>query len=351
MTMILKTAVVSIAALAIVTGSPVRAAGSAADFYKGKTVTLLVAFGAGGGFGLYSRLLAEHMSAHIPGKPSIQLQFMPGAGGLKAANYFYNVSPRDGSVMAILSQTGALFQRLERGMKSNIKYDLSKMNYLGRLVTMEAGFVGRVESGLTSIEALKSGKVKPIACAAGKAHQGYINAKSFSESLGFPVQIIVGYPGSKDQMLAFERDECNLLVLSISTWETRGKYLIEKGFAKPLAVVNLERSPFWPKIPTTPELAQDEESKQVLEFIAAYGAIGRAYMLPPETPQHLVAAMQKAFVATYKDPKLVAVAKKRSIPMNPATAETVKKYVMKTLNAPEQIVQKTRDMLEYRPGS
>lgn len=345
MSMILRGFTASIAAVGLMTGMNTAVASSPADFYKDRTVTLLVAFGAGGGFGLYSRLLAEHMSRHLAGSPTIQTQFMPGAGGLKAANYFFNVSPKDGSVMAILSQTAALSQRIERGQKSNIRYDLREMNWLGRLVTMEAGMVGRVASGLTTVDALKDTKV--IACAAGKTHQGYINAKSIAESLGFPIQIIVGYPSSSDQTLALQQGECNTVVLSLSTWETTARSLIDEKIVAPLAVVNVERSPFWPDVPTTPELATDADSRQILEFIARYAAIGRAYGLPPGAPSDRVSAMRAAFVATYEDPSFVATAKKRGMPLNPAAAEVVERNVRATLDAPDLLVEKTREMLGW----
>lgn len=341
---ITRTAVASAIVLAALAGTPAQA-DDAADFYKGKTVTVLVGFGAGGGFGLYSRALSEFMGEKIPGNPELQLQFMPGAGGLKAANYYYNVSPKDGSVMAILSQVGPLNQRLHQGRDSNIKHDFAKFQWLGRLVTMEAGYVGRNESGFTSIESLKT---KPsVACANGKAHQGYINSKSIADALKLKTKIVIGYPGSKDMMLALERGECNVLALSLSTWETRGKSLITRKVVTPLMVIHTERSKFWPDIPTTVELATNPDDKAVLKFIAGYGGVGRAYSLPPGAPMDRVAAMRKAFVATYEDADFLAAAKKRKMPLNPAPGSVVKQHVMETLNAPEKIVKMTREILGY----
>jgi len=319
---------------------------SVEDFYKGKTVTVLVGFGAGGGFGLYSRTLAEHMGKHIPGHPDLQPQFMPGAGGLKAANYYANVSPDDGSVMAIVSQTGPLNQRLMTGRDSNIKHDFAKFQWLGRLVTMEAGYVGRVASGLTTVDALRTQKLN--ACAAGKSHQGYINAQSISDALKLDTNVIVGYPGSKDMMLAIERGECNVLALSLSTWETRGKHLITNKVVAPLMTIHTQRSKFWPDVPTTWELAEDPDDKAVLKFIAGYAGVGRAYSLPPGAPADRVAAMQKAFVATYEDPDFLATVKKRKMPLNPAPGPVVKEHVMETLNASDQIVARTRKVLDYK---
>jgi tripartite-type tricarboxylate transporter receptor subunit TctC len=332
------------AAFGLSAGLPAKA-DDVAEFYKGRTITIVVGFGAGGGFGLYSRALAEFMGEHVPGKPNIQPQFMPGAGGLKAANYFYNVSPRDGSVMAIMSQTGPLTQRMERGRESNIRHDFAKFHWLGRLVTMEAGFVGRNKSGLTTVDALKANKLN--ACAAGKAHQGYINAVSIAEALGLEMQVIVGYPSSSDQLLALAQGECNVVALSLSTWETTARHMIDNNEVTPLMVIHTERSKFWPDVPTTAELATDPDDKAVLNFIAGYAGMGRAYALPPETPVDRVEALRTAFVATYEDPAFIAAMEKRKMPMNPAPGPVVEKHVMDTLNASEAIVERTRRMLGY----
>ena len=128
--------VTALAAGALATFSTAGAlAAGVADFYKNRPITFMVGFGAGGGYGLYARTLSQHLGRHIPGNPKILMQFMTGAGGVKAANYFYNVAPRDGSVLAHLSNSAALQQVLR---PDRIRYDASKLNYLGRMVSMRS---------------------------------------------------------------------------------------------------------------------------------------------------------------------------------------------------------------------
>lgn len=318
------------------------AADAVADFYRNKTVTVLASFEATGGFGLYAKQVADFIGRHIPGNPKVVPQYMPGAGGLKGANYFYNVSPKDGTVIATLSQVGPLFQRL-KGEKGGYRYDSAKLTWLGRLTTMEAPMMGRVADGKTSIEALRKGE--SIACAAGKSHQGYINAKAIAETMGFNIKIVAGYPGSSEQFIALERGECNLLVISWDTMKTRGKRLMDSKIVTPLMLVGLERSEELPNVPTTVELAPDADSRQVLSFIASYAGIGRAYALPPAVPADRVAAMKAAFVAMYKDPAFVANAQKLKMDLSPAPGEVVQKYVHETVNAPDSIVEKARKVM------
>jgi len=224
-----------------------------------------------------------------------------------------------------------------------VRHDFSKYRWLGRLVTMEAGLVGRNESGFTSLAAMK-GK-KTVACASGKSHQGYFNAVSIADAVGFDVKVLLGYATSSKMTLALVQGECDILALSLSTWETRAKYILDKKEGTPLAVIHTERSKFWPDVPITAELTDDPDKKAVLTFIAGYAGIGRAYSLPEHTPADRVAALKKAFVDTYKSNDMLAAVKKRRMPFNPAPGEVIKKHVMATLGAPDKIVAKTRAML------
>ena len=143
---------------------------------------------------------------------------MPGAGGLKGANYFYTVAPKDGTHMALLSQTAALFQRLNRG-KSGYRYDASKFNYIGRLVSMDAAhmfFKSLPSRDLGALKAMPPGTV--IACTAGKAAQGYMNARALAAASGLKIKILTGYQGSRRQNLAMQQGECNYQPGAWNSW-------------------------------------------------------------------------------------------------------------------------------------
>jgi len=307
-------------------------------------MTIIVPFRPGGGFDMYSRVLSRHMPRHIPGKPTMILQFMPGAGGLKGANYFYNVSPRDGSVMALLSQTTPLFQAL-KGKQAGLRYDTSKLNYIGRLTTMEAAVMAWHTSPATTLEQLKT--TEAVACVAGNAHQGYINAKSMAVLLGLKLKIITGYNSSRGQSLALEQGECHIQIASWNSWLVRKADWIRDRKVIPLALVSPEPEPMLKGVPITPDLAKNAEDRAVFEFIAGYAAVGRAFSVPPEVPKERIAALRKAFNATVKDPKFLAMAKKHNMVLKPARGEVIARIVDKTVHAPAAIVARTRKILGF----
>jgi tripartite-type tricarboxylate transporter receptor subunit TctC len=333
-------------AIASVLAWPAPASADAiSDFYTDRVMKILVPFNPGGGFDAYSRVLSRHMPRHIPGHPPMVLQFMPGAGGLKGANYFYNVSPKDGSNLALLSQTAPLFQAI-MGSRAGLRYDTSKLNYIGRLTTMEAAVMLWHKAPATSLAELR--KTQVVACVAGKAHQGYINAKSIAVIAGLKLKIVTGYNSSRGQSLALERGECHMQIASWNSWLVRQPGWIRDRKVIPIALVGPDPVVGLEGVPLSRDLAKTDEHRQILEFIAGYAAVGRAFSVPPKVPKARIAALRKAFNATVKDPKFIAEAKKRNMILNPAPGEFIQKVVQRTINAPQAIIAKTKAILGFK---
>lgn len=326
---------------------PAARAQADANMYKDKVLTIIIAFGPGGGYHLYSSTLVRFMKQYIPNTPPIVLQFMPGAGGLKAANYFYKVAPRNGTYMALLSQTASLFQALKRNDK-NFRYDASKFNYIGRLVPMDAAHMFYKSVPTTDLLKLKSSKGSIIACTAGKASQGYINARALSVASGIDIKILTGYQGSRRQNLAMQQGECNYQPGAWNSWKARRADWLKKGLITPVALTGLQRLKDLPNVPTIVELAKGPELKAIMRFIAGYAAVGRAYSMPPKVPMKYVTAMRKAFNKTVKDKGFIARTVERNMLIGPATGEFVQKVVADIVNAPDDIVNKTKKMLGYK---
>lgn len=321
---------------------------SAAGFYKDKVMTIIIPFGPGGGYHLYSSKLSNHIRQYIPDSPPIVLQFMPGAGGLKGANYFYSVAPKEGTHIALLSQTASLFQRLNKG-KKGYRYDASKFNYIGRLVTMDAAhmfYKSLPNRDLNVLRGQKAGTV--VACTAGKAAQGYINAKALSVASGLEIKILTGYQGSRRQNLAMQQGECNYQPGAWNSWKARLGDWIEKEWVKPVALTAPQRHPDIPDVPTIVELAKTPELKRIMSFIAGYAAVGRAFSTPPGTPKARVQTLRTAFNKTVKDGKFLAEAKKNNMLLGPETGEFVQKVVDGIINTPDDVVLATRKMLGYK---
>lgn len=318
-----------------------------AGFYKDKVITIVIPFGPGGGYHLYSSKLSKHIRQYIPDSPPIVLQFMPGAGGLKGANYFYSVAPKEGTHIALLSQTAALFQRLNKG-KKGYRYDASKLNYIGRLVSMDAAhmfFKSLPSRDLGTLKGSAAGTV--IACTAGKAAQGYMNAKALAAASGIKMKILTGYQGSRRQNLAMQQGECNYQPGAWNSWKARLGDWIEKKWVKPVALTAPQRHPDIPDVPTIIELAKTPKLKRIMSFIAGYAAVGRAFSTPPGTPKHRIALLRGAFDNTVANKVFLKEAKDHNMLLGPETGQFVQKVVDGIISAPDDVVNETKEMLGY----
>lgn len=317
------------------------AQGSSASDYKGKTITLVVAFGAGGGYGLYSRVLSRHLPRHIAGEPSIQLQFMSGAAGRKAANYVYTVAARDGAVMSLLSNAAAHDQVLEGG----VRYDAAKFQYVGRMVSMNSIAAVWHTAPATSLAQAK--QIEIIFGAPGKGDQAELNPALMQSLLGYKFKIVNGYPGSNAIYQAMEQGEVHGQFASWSSLKsTRGQWLAERKVML-LAEVGLESTPELKRmgVPLVMDLASDPNDRAVLEFMASSTTIGRAFSLPPDVPADRVELLRRAFDATMKDPELIAEAKRLNMDLEPMTGERIQAIVEKTVAAMPDLIERTKKAL------
>ena len=311
-----------------------------ADFYKGKEIKILVAFGAGGGYGIYSQLLAQYMGNHIPGHPTLVPQYMPGAGGAKAANYLYNVSPHDGSVIALLSNSAALAQVLQG---DKLKYDASKFNYIGRLVDMRSAILVWHTAGVKTIQDMKT-KTVIFGCTGTEA-QDYMNPMLLKNILGMKVKVVQGYKGSKDVNLAMEKGEVQAMSNSWGSVKARLHSWLDKKLAIPVAMVGMTPAPDLPNVPTPLSLAKTKADRAVLELMASTTGVGRAFATPPGVPADRLAALTKAFKATYDDPTFQADAKKRNMDMEYMSGREVEQMVRKTIAAPKNVVDRFKQAI------
>ena len=328
---------------ALVLSAGAARADAVSDFYKGRTVTLLVGFGAGGGYDAYSRVVAEIMPRHIPGKPEMIVQFMPGGGSLKASNYLCNVSPKDGSVMGMHSPVLPVFQLIR---KKGFKLDVRKFNYIGRIATMTHVLMVRGDKGVTSIEQAK--KMQLQLAESGKGSPTYIYPTMLNRLLGTQFRLVSGYKGSAASKLALERGEVDGFSSSWVSWKKSAGPWIKDGFIRPLVVIATEHESDTKGIPLVTDLATDDENKQVLEFIASSATIGRTIVAPPGVPADGIAALRKAFTDTLNDPAFAALATKRNIDFDYMSGEKMQLRVLRTVSISPALAKKAQDVLGYK---
>ncbi len=278
---------------------------SVADFYKGKDIKIIVSSGAGGGYDAYARLVAKHLGKHIPGNPSIIVQNMPGAGGVVAANFIYNVAPKDGTVIGEVQRAVPFLQILgEKGPQ----FETDKFNWLGSLASEVTLCVSWHTSPVKTFEDLK--KTELVVGGSGPNDTEQVPAL-LNNLLGTKFKIVSGYPSSTAVTLAVERGEVQGICSSYSSLSTRNAHWFKDKQINLLVQAALHKDAHLQNVPLALDLATNPDDKAVLELNDARLGVGRPFLAPPGVPADRVKALREAFIATAKDADFLADAKKQ----------------------------------------
>ena len=306
----LAAAAISVAALAGMS-SP-AAAQSAEDFYKGKTVTLYIGYGAGGGYDLYSRLLARHLGKHLAGKPNVIPKNEPGAGSFKLANELYNVLPKDGTAIGMIGESLVISQVLGDPAAKFVARDF---NWIGRMADSDPVLV-TLPGAPATIDEVKAKEVMVGVPGAGSATA--LNVTAVNGLLGTKFKIISGYEGSAQIRLALERGEVQGSASTL--WRIERDWIKEKKL-NVVYQASIEPAPDLPGVPTLIQLARDEDERKLLNFYSSYTTVGRSIITPPKVPAERVKALRAAFDAAVKDPDLLAEAEKAKMDIKVLTGD------------------------------
>jgi tripartite-type tricarboxylate transporter receptor subunit TctC len=332
------------AALAISLGCATAQTQAAADFYRGKTITIVVGSDSGGGYDLNARTLARYMGRHIPGNPSFIVQNRPGAGSLAAANYVYEVAPKDGTVIAAV-QRPIPFQQLLGD--AGVRYDPRRIQWLGS-TSNELGVVvvwhtapQKTAQDLFAMETIVGGN--------GVATDTELFARAFNYVLGTKFKIVGGYPGQVQIVLAMERGE----VQGTANWswsdiEKGRPDWLRDGKIRMLLQLDLKKgsSPYLRDVPLAMELARNEEERQVFEILMGMKALGRPYFVAPEVPKDRSDALRTAFMATMADPEFLAEATRTLGPIDPVSGADMQKILMEVYALPANVIAKAREAVK-----
>ena len=309
---------------------------SVEEFYKGKTVSILMGTGPGASYDLYGRTIAEHISRHIPGNPTIIVEHMPGAGGVIAANHIYNTAPQDGTKV-LLSHAIPLSEKLE---PAGVRFQSAKFQWLGAYDAIVQALTVWHTAPAQTIEELKT-KPGVVIGAFSTTHLSYQWASLLKDAIGADYKIITGYRSGNDCNLAMERGEIHGWTAS---WEsisgTRPQWLAEKK-VKMLAQFTIERKPYLKDVPTLVELAP-QDKKDVAEFVISGTPFARGLAVGPGVPADRVAALRKAFDALMQDKAFLAEAEKRKLSIDPYDAGKVHGMVNKIVSASPELVARVK---------
>ena len=300
--------------------------------FAGKTITIYVGYTAGGSYDLYGRLISRHLGQHLAGHPAVVVQNMPGAGSLKAANYLYEVAPRDGTALGIVVESTALEQALANPAA---QYDAAKFTYVGRVATSNNIFM--MWHG-AKVQSIADAKLAPALLAGtGPGSIAETIPKLLNAFLGTKFKLISGYPASTEAMLAMERGEVDG---SSSSWAAvkvaRQDWLREKKI-RIILQTTPERIPELPDAPSLGEIGTTAEEKQVFGLYASGSAIGRSLLAPPGIAAERVQALRAGFDAMVEDPEFVADVRKLDVELDPLPGAAVAGLVERTLAVPAAV--------------
>lgn len=321
-----------IAGFAMAAAQPASAQ-SAENFYKGKKLAMIIVSGAGGGYDTYSRFLSRHIYRHIPGKPRIVNQNMPGASGIRGTNYLYNVAPRDGSVMGMTYNTD-LTEPLLGDIKA--KFDPTKFEWIGSITTQYNTCMVWHTSPIKSIEDVKKHEVK--VSTTGLSGNSAKMPKMLNTLLGTKFKVIHGYD-TMGMRLAVERGEVEgICGFSYDTYAAANPQWLKEKKIRFLIQDAPKRIKELPNVPLVSSFVKDPMKKKALEVLSVRNEVGRPYMFPPKVPMTLVKALRTAFDETMKDPQFLAEAKRMHITPDPMTGAAIQAALEKAYAAPKDVV-------------
>jgi tripartite-type tricarboxylate transporter receptor subunit TctC len=312
----------------------------AEDFYKGKTLTIVVGFTAGGGFDQNARTLARHIGKHIPGNPTVIVQNMPGAGSLTSVRYLDATAPKDGTVMTHF-HSGLVTQSVVQPEKVGL--DFRKFDWVGVITPDFRVCYGFGPNGVKTWDEMMARK-EFILGATAKGAGNYVNGATLRHVFNAPVKQVLGYPGSSEQRLGMERGEldgdCTAFSSIAPGWVEEKKVHVFVRYS--------EKKP--PEIPDSAvymgTYAKTEEQKQLLDLLNVGDTVGRPFVMSHQVPADRVAIMRKAFDDTMNDAAFRADMERQQLPLIPLTGEAAAAVVGKMTEVPPAIIAKAKEVYD-----
>jgi tripartite-type tricarboxylate transporter receptor subunit TctC len=339
---------------------------AADDFYKGKTITFVIGSAPGGGYDTYSRLVATHLGQHLEGHPTIVPQNMPGAGSIRAANYLYNIAPKDGTAIGMVDEAILLnqilglqepttdagklnwFESLLRRIlfKQETRTDAAKFNWIGRVLANSAVLFARREAGVAKIEDALTKEI--VVSASGTASR--LNWTVLKNTFGMKFKIVSGYQGSNESLLALMRGEADALSMPWSILRISGEELMRDKKINLLLQTGAEKDSDLADVPRMIDLARDDEERRLLELFSSPSVIGRSVVAPPGMSSERVAELRRSFMAMTRDPSFLADLNRAKLTLSPISGEELQAAVAAMRSSPESLIERARRVSEATKG-
>jgi tripartite-type tricarboxylate transporter receptor subunit TctC len=327
-----------LAALAL--GAAVRPAPAQQDFYRGKSVTLVVGYSAGGGYDQYARLLARHLGRHIPGNPMVIVQNMPGAASMTSVRYLDASAARDGTVITTFDP-GLVLETIASPDLYKVRF--SNFHWIGTLLRDIRVCYASVVSGIKTWDQMMARKEFLIGNTA-KGSNAYVNGAILRKVFHAPVRQISGYPGSNEGRLAMERGE---LEGNCGSWSAIPQDWIANSRINTLVRFSPKRPADMPaNVPYVADLAATQDERDLLAVLNGSGELGRPFIVARVVPADRVRLLRTAFAATLEDATFLAEAQKQSLPLDPVSGNEAEAIIARMYAAPPELARKVKDVLD-----
>lgn len=314
---------------------------TAGEFYKDKTIAMIVGTTAGNDYDFRARIVAKYIGKYIPGQPTVIARNMPGGGGIIAANWLAKIAPRDGTALLMMMQALTVSQAI--GV-SNIQYDVREFNWIGNTIASPNVVNTWHTSNVRSVE---DAKQREVILGATAGSYAVVFPPVMNALLGTKFKVVTGYPGGNEVNLAMERGEVQGRgANSWASWKsTKPDWISEKKIIV-LTQVALKRDPDLADVPLLMELGANEFDRKVLRFLSADTAISRAVVTSPGVPADRVQALRRAFDATMVDTEFLAEAEKTKMDIGATTGEEAQAVAISLINTEKEVLARAKELME-----
>jgi len=324
------------AAMMVAAAAPASAE-SAADFYKGKTINFIIGYATAGATDVYARLVVRHLGKHIPGHPNVIARNMPGAGSILAANHVFNVAPKDGTILGLMSPTIPLEETLGA---SASKYRAAEFNWIGRIATNpNVTFIMNTSKVKTIQDAFEH---EAVLGATGRSSTNSVYPLVLNNVVGTKFKVVTGYTGTAAVMLAMERGEVEGNSATFDGLKSQHPDWVANKRVNIIVQYLLKRHRELQDVPTSAEVARTPEQASILRTVSSASEIGKFVLTTPGVPAERVATLRAAFDAMVKDPDFLAEADKLRIEIDPLTGSELQTIVQETQSISSDVVEKVK---------
>jgi len=309
--------------------------------FAGKTVNLIIGFGPGGGYDLWGRIVARHIGKHLPSNPTITPQNMEGAGSYRAANFIYNVAPKDGTAFALIARDAPLGPLIGA---PGAQFDATKLSWLGTPTIETNVCIAHNTARVKTVQDLLEKQLVVGDTGPGTGTRSY--PKALNDILGMMFRIVSGYPSSADVFLAMERGEVQGICESVDSVKVRRPDWIPTKTISVLFQGGTKPNPELKDVPFVVELAHNDADKRAIEFLYAGQGIGRPFVAPPNLPPDRLKLLRDAFMATMNDPEFVAEAGQRKLVLEPESGDELEALIKKAYATPKPIIERIGKLIK-----